>query len=191
MKKKHPVSSVIGDISCGINMRKKNRLDYAKMITDVYFTSTIKTTSLQKPAYVNTMGTKWIFKNKIDDMGNVTQNKAQLISQGYSSIKGVDFGETFTCSSLKGFEDPSYPDHVNKLKRSLYGLKQELQAWYRKLSVFSLEQGFSRGGTDKSMFIKKTNNEFLVAQGIVMQIEFDVLKVEKVLLVGVSFWGTI
>ncbi|TYK22465.1 gag-pol polyprotein [Cucumis melo var. makuwa] len=174
MKKKHPVSSVIGDISNGINMRKKNRIDHAKMITDVYFTSTIKTTS--KPADVNTMGTKWIFKNKIDEMGNATQNKGQLISQGYSSIKGVDFG----------FEDPSYPDHVNKLKKSLYGLKQALQAWYRKLSVFSLEQGFSRGGTDKSMFIKKTNNEFLVAQ-----IELDVLKVEKVLLVGVSFWGTI
>ncbi|TYK22474.1 putative mitochondrial protein [Cucumis melo var. makuwa] len=124
MKKKHPVNSVIGDISSGINKRKKNRLDYAKMIADVYFTSTIETTSItwalkdeqwikamqeelhqfkrnrvfeliQKPADVNTMGTKWIFKNKIDEMGNVTQIKAQLISQGYSHIKGVDFGETF------------------------------------------------------------------------------------------------
>ncbi|KAA0040415.1 uncharacterized protein E6C27_scaffold35G00350 [Cucumis melo var. makuwa] len=34
MKKKHLVSNVIGDISSGINMRKKNRLDYAKMIVD-------------------------------------------------------------------------------------------------------------------------------------------------------------
>ncbi|KAA0040272.1 putative mitochondrial protein [Cucumis melo var. makuwa] len=93
MKKKHPISSVIGDISSGINMRKKNTLDYSKMIADVYFTSTIETTS--KPANVNTMDTKWIFKNKIDEMGNVTQKKAQLISQGYSHIKGVDFGETF------------------------------------------------------------------------------------------------
>ncbi|KAA0062269.1 F5J5.1 [Cucumis melo var. makuwa] len=82
MMKKHPISSVIGDISSGINMRKKNRLDYAKMIAD-------------KPANVSTMGTKWIFKNKIDEIGNVTQNMAQLISLGYSQIKGVDFGETF------------------------------------------------------------------------------------------------
>ncbi|TYJ98702.1 pol protein [Cucumis melo var. makuwa] len=82
MKKKHRVNDVIGDISSGINKRKKNRLDYAKMIAD-------------KPADVNTMGTKWIFKNKIDEMGNVTQIKAYLISQGYSHIKGVDFGETF------------------------------------------------------------------------------------------------
>ncbi|KAA0062263.1 hypothetical protein E6C27_scaffold679G00320 [Cucumis melo var. makuwa] len=42
MKKEHPISSVIGDISSGINMRKKNRLDYAKMIADYSGSAQVK-----------------------------------------------------------------------------------------------------------------------------------------------------
>ena len=29
----------------------------------------------------------------------------------------------------KGFIDPTYPDHVFKLKKALYGLKQAPRAW--------------------------------------------------------------
>lgn len=31
---------------------------------------------------------------------------------------------------LKGFIDPTFPNHVFKLKKTLYGLKQSLKAWY-------------------------------------------------------------
>lgn len=37
-------------------------------------------------------------------------------------------------------------------------------AWYDKLFTYLLKQGFFRGGTDKSMFIKKKAQDFLVAQ---------------------------
>lgn len=33
---------------------------------------------------VNIIGTKWIVKNKINEEGNVTSNKARLVSQGYT-----------------------------------------------------------------------------------------------------------
>ncbi|CAL9248294.1 unnamed protein product, partial [Arabidopsis halleri] len=48
-----------------------------------------------KPANVNIVGTKWIFKNKTDEEGNVTRNRARLVAQGYSQVEGINFDETF------------------------------------------------------------------------------------------------
>ncbi|PRQ45292.1 putative RNA-directed DNA polymerase [Rosa chinensis] len=43
----------------------------------------------------NVIGTKWIFRNKSDEKGNVIRNKARLVAQGYSQVEGLDFDETF------------------------------------------------------------------------------------------------
>lgn len=48
-----------------------------------------------RPTHANNIDTKWIFKNKTDEHGVVTRNKAQLVVQGYAQIEGIDFGETF------------------------------------------------------------------------------------------------
>ncbi|CAM8948616.1 unnamed protein product [Rhodiola kirilowii] len=37
-----------------------------------------------RPSGVNISGTKWIFKNKTDECGNITRNKARLVAQGYT-----------------------------------------------------------------------------------------------------------
>jgi hypothetical protein len=42
---------------------------------------------------VNIIGTKWIFKNKQEEDGEVVRNKARLIAQGFSQVEGVDFGK--------------------------------------------------------------------------------------------------
>ncbi|CAA7028214.1 unnamed protein product [Microthlaspi erraticum] len=46
------------------------------------------------PDGVNVVGTKWIFKNKTDDVGSIVRNKSRLVAQGYSQVEGVDFDET-------------------------------------------------------------------------------------------------
>jgi hypothetical protein len=44
---------------------------------------------------VNVIGTKWVFKNKPGEDGEVVRNKDRLIAEGYGLVEGLDFGETF------------------------------------------------------------------------------------------------
>jgi hypothetical protein len=41
------------------------------------------------------IGTKWVFKNKHGEDGEVVRNKARLVAQDFSQLEGLDFGETF------------------------------------------------------------------------------------------------
>ncbi|KAJ9673020.1 hypothetical protein PVL29_026342 [Vitis rotundifolia] len=56
--------------------------------TDVWFL-------VPRPKDVNFIGTKWIFKNKMDENGMIVRNKARLVAQGFKQIEGIDFDETF------------------------------------------------------------------------------------------------
>ena len=42
------------------------------------------------------------------------------------------------------FEDAELPDHVFKLNKAIYGLKQVPRAWYERLSTFLLKNGFKK-----------------------------------------------
>ncbi|KAL0548827.1 hypothetical protein IC582_013303 [Cucumis melo] len=124
VKKNHPTSFIIGDPSVGMQTRRKDKIDYLKMVVDSCYISTIGPltvdsalkdeywlnamqeellqfkrnnvwTLVSKPEGVNVISTKWIFKNKTDETGCVTKNKARLVAQGYTQVESVDFDETF------------------------------------------------------------------------------------------------
>ena len=52
-------------------------------------------TLVHRPINYLIIGTKWVFKNKMDELGNVVRNKARLVAQGYNQEEGIDFDETF------------------------------------------------------------------------------------------------
>ncbi|KAI3685502.1 hypothetical protein L6452_34750 [Arctium lappa] len=79
--------------------------------------------------------------------------------------------EVYVCQP-PGFENPSYPDRVYKLKKALYGLHQAPRAWYDTLSSYLLENGFERGIIDKTLFIKRKKKDILLVQIYVDDIIF-------------------
>ena len=44
-----------------------------------------------KTNYMNIIGTKWVFRNKMDEDGNIIRNKARLVAKGYNQEEGIDF----------------------------------------------------------------------------------------------------
>ncbi|KAI3672709.1 hypothetical protein L6452_38806 [Arctium lappa] len=79
--------------------------------------------------------------------------------------------EVYVCQP-PGFENPSHPDRVYKLKKALYGLHQAPRAWYDTLSSYLLENGFERGVIDKTLFIKRKKKDILLVQIYVDDIIF-------------------
>ncbi|KAH9724999.1 hypothetical protein KPL70_007704 [Citrus sinensis] len=159
------------------------------------------------------VGTKWVFRNKMDESGVVVRNKARLVAQGYNQEEGIDFDETFApvarLESIRmllayachkdfilfqmdvksaflnghimeevyvkqppGFENEKFPNHVYKLLKALYGLKQAPRAWYDRLKNFLLENDFSMGKADTTLFVKHKNQDILIVQIYVDDIIF-------------------
>ncbi|GJR06079.1 retrovirus-related pol polyprotein from transposon TNT 1-94 [Tanacetum coccineum] len=48
-----------------------------------------------QPRNMTIIGTKWVFRNKLDENGIVSQNKARLVAQGYNQQEGIDYDETY------------------------------------------------------------------------------------------------
>jgi hypothetical protein len=117
----HPPSIIIGDINeRTTRSRSRNSSHFAHSAFVATFESKDIGHALSAPNWVNAMheelenfernqvwelvepplncksiGTKWVWKNKEGEIGEVVRNKSRLVAQGYSQKKGIDYKETF------------------------------------------------------------------------------------------------
>ncbi|GJU89584.1 retrovirus-related pol polyprotein from transposon TNT 1-94 [Tanacetum coccineum] len=47
------------------------------------------------PMDMTIIGTKWVYRNKLDENGVVTRNKFRLVAQGYNQQEEIDYDETY------------------------------------------------------------------------------------------------
>ncbi|GJW34193.1 retrovirus-related pol polyprotein from transposon TNT 1-94 [Tanacetum coccineum] len=146
---------------------------------------------IPQPDCVIIIALKWICKVKLDEYGDVLKNKARLVAKGYRQEEGIDFEESFApvmdvkttflngelkeevyVSQPEGFVDPDHRTHVYRLKKALYGLKQAPRAWYDTLSQFLLDNKFSKGAVDPTLFTRKIGKHILLVQIYVDDIIF-------------------
>ena len=71
-----------------------------------------------------------------------------------------------------GFVDPKHQEHVYRLDKALYELKQAPRAWYETLAQFLLQSGFTRGTINKTLFYLNSGNVLLLVQIYVDDIIF-------------------
>nr|GFB82391.1 hypothetical protein [Tanacetum cinerariifolium] len=150
--------------------------------------------ALTDPAWIKSMQEELHQFIRLDEEGinfeesftPVARMEAIRIFLAYAAHKGftvyqMDVKTAFLHGSLKedvyvcqpeGFIDADYSSHVYKLKKALYGLKQAPKAGYDELSTFLLQNGFSKGTIDPTLFTRRFDDDILVVQVYVDHIIF-------------------
>ncbi|GJZ12862.1 retrovirus-related pol polyprotein from transposon TNT 1-94, partial [Tanacetum coccineum] len=108
---------------------------------------------------------KWIYKVKLDEYGDVLKNKARLVAKGYRQEDGIDFKESLapvarieairifianaTSKNMTIYQMDVKTAFLNgELKEEVYAPR----AWYDTLSRFLLDNKFSKGAVDLTLF---------------------------------------
>jgi hypothetical protein len=120
VQKNHPESQIIENKSVGVETRRKLAFDSEQamlyLIEPKSINEYIKSKDwiksmneeldqieknqtwelVPRPKDKNVIGTKWIFKKKLNENGKIIKNKAILVCKGYSQVEVIDFEETFS-----------------------------------------------------------------------------------------------
>ncbi|CAL2224604.1 unnamed protein product [Prunus armeniaca] len=76
-------------------------------------------------------------------------------------LHGV-LNETVFMTQPPGFVDPHCPNHVCRLHKAIYGLKQAPHAWFHRFSSFIIQYGFTQSRADQSMFVYRHSSHIMV-----------------------------
>ncbi|GKC84034.1 retrovirus-related pol polyprotein from transposon TNT 1-94, partial [Tanacetum coccineum] len=74
----HPLENVIGNLNQRTLRSQAQNLEFPQLRN------------------ITIIGTKWVFRNKLDENGIVSQKKARLVAQGYNQREGIDYDETYS-----------------------------------------------------------------------------------------------
>ncbi|GKB46044.1 putative reverse transcriptase, RNA-dependent DNA polymerase [Tanacetum coccineum] len=79
-----PKNQIIRDINLATQTRRmtKSAQEHAMRLVDL-------------PTGKHAIGTKWVYRNKKDEIGIVVRNKARLVTQGYTQEEGIDYDDVF------------------------------------------------------------------------------------------------
>ncbi|GJV77249.1 retrovirus-related pol polyprotein from transposon TNT 1-94 [Tanacetum coccineum] len=144
-----------------------------------------------QPRNMTIIGTKWVFRNKLDENGIVSQNKARLVAQGYNQQEGIDYDETYApvarlesirillayayALDFKLFQmdvkSAFFNGFINE-EKALYGLKQAPKAWYDRLKAFLIKHEYKMGMVDNTLLTKKKSSNLIIVQIYVVDIIF-------------------
>ncbi|GKC63609.1 retrovirus-related pol polyprotein from transposon TNT 1-94 [Tanacetum coccineum] len=144
-----------------------------------------------QPRNMTIIGTKWVFRNKLDENGVVSRNKARLesirILLAYACaldfklfqmdvrsalLNGFINEEVYVAQPL-GFINFEKLNHVYNLKKALYGLKKVPKAWYDRLKAFFIKHEYKMGMVDNTLFTKKKSSNLIIVQIYVDDIIFS------------------
>nr|GEX11707.1 hypothetical protein [Tanacetum cinerariifolium] len=119
MQKDHPKEHIIGDPN--LNTQTRRMINFSKETAMVSFINRQKRTNhkdfqnclfacflsqmetkkdiwtlVYLPYGKRAIGSKWLFRNKLDERGIVIRNKARLVAQGHTQEEGIDYDEVFS-----------------------------------------------------------------------------------------------
>jgi hypothetical protein len=72
-----------------------------------------------------------------------------------------NLSETVYCNQSTGFVDPTSPDWVCLLNKSLCGLKQAPRAWYNRFATYITSLGFVEAKSDTSLFVFRRGSDMV------------------------------
>ncbi|GJX85527.1 retrovirus-related pol polyprotein from transposon TNT 1-94 [Tanacetum coccineum] len=99
----------------------------------------------------------------LDEYDDVLKNKARLVAKGFQQEEAFlngELKEKVYVSQPEGFIDPDHP--IYRLKKALYGLKHAPRVWYDTLLRFLLDNKYSKGAVDPTLFTRKAGKHILL-----------------------------
>nr|GEV38342.1 copia protein [Tanacetum cinerariifolium] len=103
---------------------------------------------------------------------NIKESKIHPLENVIECILNGFINEEVYVAQPPGFIDFVKPNHVYRLKKALYGIKQAPNAWYDKLKVFLIKHDYTMGMVDNTLFTKKKDSNIIIVQIYVDDIIF-------------------